>query len=264
MKVFFHLPYKTAPDESLCAVVFIRAGKETQRQQIILESPDREHWTGQLELSTKEYTLTYSYYTLTDGQIARQEWNILPRVVFLQADKETYHFYDFWADLPAKSWLYSAALAPQMGPQPLTESPSCIVLRAHIPGLQEGQKPYLCGEHPALGAWNAQQALPLVPANINEWKVALDASLLSFPTVYKFVIKNADGSFLWELDGNRVLNGPQPGPAETWVYSGLYPRFDIKPVRAAGTVIPVFSIRTETDWGAGDFGSLKTFVDWAA
>ena len=34
--------------------------------------------------------------------------------------------------------------------------------------------------------------------------------------------------------------------------------------RAAGVVVPVFSLRSEHSYGVGDFGDLKRFVDWVA
>ena len=40
--------------------------------------------------------------------------------------------------------------------------------------------------------------------------------------------------------------------------------FDIPGWRGAGTVIPVFSLRTRDDFGIGDFRDLRPLVDWAA
>lgn len=264
MKIYFHIPYQTTPDESLCAVVFLRSEHKTLRQQIHLESTDAVNWSGHLTVSTKDHTLTYSYYVLKAGKISRQEWNIIPRIEFLSEHKKIYHLYDLWRDLPEQSWLYSQALATPVTPLPIPEYPSCLILRAYIPGLTQGQQPCICGSHAVLGGWDTTKAVPLIPSNTNEWTLVLDAQTLSFPLDYKFILKNESGEIQWELDGNRVLSGPIPAAKETYVYSGLMPHFKLLQPRIAGTVLPVFSIRTENDWGTGDFGSLKTLADWAA
>ena len=40
--------------------------------------------------------------------------------------------------------------------------------------------------------------------------------------------------------------------------------FPIYPWKGAGTVIPIFSLRSEGSFGVGDFGDLKMMVDWCA
>jgi len=40
--------------------------------------------------------------------------------------------------------------------------------------------------------------------------------------------------------------------------------FDAPGFRGAGTAVPVFSLRTENDFGIGDFRDLRPLVDWAA
>lgn len=42
------------------------------------------------------------------------------------------------------------------------------------------------------------------------------------------------------------------------------PAFDSKGFRGAGTAVPVFSLRSEDDFGVGEFYDLKKLVDWAA
>lgn len=265
MKVYFNLHYKTAQQEQLRAAVVVYDSKQILRKQIDLQSKDQAHWSGVLELkSGANYTLSYMYQVVCAKTLVRQEYNAVPRLVFLAADRNRYHLFDWWRDVPAGSWLYSTAFAPQTPAQPLHEYPASIILRVYIPGLEQGQKPYICGEQAYLGNWQVDKALPLVPAGTNEWKICLDASQIKLPLQYKFILKNTDGTVQWEKDGNRNLSGPLPQKGETYVYFALYPRFTLKPVRVAGTVIPLFSVRTKKDWGIGDFGSLKSLVDWAA
>ena len=265
MKINFHIRYKTAPGESLCAVLFLQTRHQPLRQIITLQPEDPGQWTGSAEFALAEdAVMTYAYYVLEDKKIVRREWNIIPRQLDLSIHTENYHIYDWWRELPKQSWLYSNVFIKQQPMQKLPEFDSTIILYASIAGLENHQKPFLCGEGPALGNWNPDYALEMSCVGPNEWAIALDASQLTLPLSYKFILKEEGKAPSWELDGNRKLSGRLPGEKETLIYSGLTPRFSLPEARLAGVVLPVFSIRTETDWGVGDFGSLKKLVDWAA
>ena len=47
-----------------------------------------------------------------------------------------------------------------------------------------------------------------------------------------------------------------------WVNASA-PRFDLPRWRGAGIVLPVFSLRSRTSFGVGDFGDLRKLIDWA-
>ena len=162
------------------------------------------------------------------------------------------------ASLPIRHGKYSISLCSVL---PLIVTSTTALFAAG--SLTASGTSFVCGSSPALGAWDPAQAVPMHCIGINEWAVYLSADQLTLPIDYKFIIKQ-DNQIWWEQDGNRTLQGALPTQGETLVYSGLYPRFELPQVRGAGVVLPVFSIRTEKDWGVGDFGSLKTLVDWAA
>lgn len=68
---------------------------------------------------------------------------------------------------------------------------------------------------------------------------------------------------LWEDGFNRTLDNPPLKAGEVFVRQDLSPRFTGEvPVRAAGVVVPVFSLRSEDGCGVGDFGDLKKLADW--
>ncbi|MBO4446785.1 MAG: 4-alpha-glucanotransferase, partial [Bacteroidales bacterium] len=55
-----------------------------------------------------------------------------------------------------------------------------------------------------------------------------------------------------------------PAGAGPFIRKHLNPRFDAAGFRGAGTVIPVFSLRSESSFGIGEFSDLKLLADWAA
>jgi len=51
---------------------------------------------------------------------------------------------------------------------------------------------------------------------------------------------------------------------EVWIQDDHRPVFTWKKLfRTAGVVLPVFSLRSESGWGVGDFGDLEKLTDWA-
>lgn len=259
MKIYFHLPYETNPGETLRAVVFLNTQGKLLRKEVPLSSTDRQHWTGWAEWDA-DAQISHTYQVLRGGQIVRAEWDARPLQSSLSARQQAYHFYDLWRELPKQSWLASAVFAypAEVPPAPL---PHGLVLRVTLPGLSAALTPYVCGSSAALGAWDAHKALPLTPCAPNEWLAVLPAE--KDPVLYKFILKDAAGTVQWEQDSNRTVP-PAPPAGQTFVYEQFMPRFTLTPVKAAGVVLPVFSIRSQEDWGCGDFGSLKKLVDWAA
>ena len=71
-----------------------------------------------------------------------------------------------------------------------------------------GQTVCVAGNAPSLGAWDPGRAVPLDPAEYPKWSARTRVEAKR-PIEYKYLRKNADGSFAWEaLSGNRVLESP--------------------------------------------------------
>ena len=117
----------------------------------------------------------------------------------------------------------------------------------------------------ALGGWNPDKAILMSDANFPEWQVEIDASDLTFPLEYKFVLYKKEESRVvaWENNPNRYLADPKLGDAETLVVGDRYVYFSLPAWKGAGTAIPVFSLRSEGSFGVGDFGDLTKMIDWA-
>lgn len=129
---------------------------------------------------------------------------------------------------------------------------STRLLRVLTPRLEPGRTVVLCGSAPELGGWNPARALRMEHTGIPLWSVAVPASLPA-ATEFKFIILEPDGTCRWEEGANRTIQ--DPGPLE---FRGLG-RW-----RAAGVAVPVFSLRSNDDFGCGDFHDLRLLVDWAA
>ncbi|KAA6334413.1 4-alpha-glucanotransferase, partial [termite gut metagenome] len=67
----------------------------------------------------------------------------------------------------------------------------------------------------------------------------------------------------WEKGDNRCLTGLLSNSGETHVLSCQYVSFDTPLWKGAGVSIPVFSLKSESSFGIGDFSDLKKLIDWA-
>lgn len=128
-----------------------------------------------------------------------------------------------------------------------------VLLRVLTPRLPEGQRVAVCGSTPALGNWDPRRAVPMTCGGIPLWTVEVDAD----DAEYKFIIIDGD-RVIWEEGSNRRLTASPLASHSPLEFRGL-PKW-----RASGVAVPVFSLRSDDDFGCGDFEDLKLLVDWAA
>jgi 4-alpha-glucanotransferase len=138
-----------------------------------------------------------------------------------------------------------------------------VRLKVRVPQLRANERLGVVGGSDALGNWDARKALPMTEHECNEWVLSLDADRLPQTFEFKFVSLSGEAP-VWENGMNRVIALPVIAEGEVVVYELPQAFFPVYPWKGAGTVIPVFSLRSEGSFGVGDFGDLKTMVDWCA
>lgn len=270
MKLSFSLPYQTRLGESLHVLLYRAHASANERKiNIPLATQDGKQWTGEIQLLLKQPAeLAYYYEVRRGAQTVRSEWQAVPRHLYLEPSVSQYFLHDFWRDLPYASWLYTSAATEVFFPRaknpsrPLALFARTLVLRAVTAQPGKG-KLFLCGASKAAGNWNPAHALELTEGEPNEWTIALNADQLEYPFEYKFIVKEGE-RVLWEQGPNRRLYEPKLKNGQVWEENDLRPLFGQEQFfRAAGTVLPVFSLRSEGSCGIGDFGDLKLLADWA-
>jgi 4-alpha-glucanotransferase len=165
---------------------------------------------------------------------------------------------------------YSSAFTKSLFAHPcnkyerVVKSKKKIFMKVLAPYIRPNQSLALVGNQEEMGNWNLNNALVLGCENFPEWWVEFDASHLQFPVEYKFCIINKEDKTVarWEKGENRTLFIPFSNENELIIISGLQFRDEDPTWKCAGLVIPVFSLRSESSFGIGDFGDLKKIVDW--
>ena len=179
--------------------------------------------------------------------------------------------YDHWIDIPEDSYLYSTAFTECVAARKLrtsksTEFPKTVCLKVRAPQLRNNERLAIIGGGEVLGNWEAKRAIDMDEHENNEWTVSLNADALPQTFEFKFVALDEEVDFtpLWENGMNRTVSLPELEKDEVVVYELTQAYFPVYPWKGAGTVIPVFSLRSEGSFGVGDFGDLKLMIDWCA
>ena len=147
-----------------------------------------------------------------------------------------------------------------------TEFAKTVKLKVRAPQLRNNERLAIIGSGEALGNWEAIRAINMAEHENNEWVVSLDAGTLPQTFEFKFVglDEEIDVTPLWENGMNRTVSLPEMEAGDVVVYELAQAFFPVYPWKGAGTVIPIFSLRSEGSFGVGDFGDLKMMIDWCA
>jgi len=139
-------------------------------------------------------------------------------------------------------------------------SASALSISVLCPIVMPEQTVAIAGNQACLGNWNVGMAPCLSDENFPVWETSIDLNEIVFPLEYKFIVKDADNNLCYWEDGfNRRIE------AREAIHEMQPSDFRIPPVmkwKSAGTVVPVFSLRSNDSFGIGDIGDLKRLVDW--
>lgn len=268
MTVQFNIEYKAMFGEQIVVNIQTEEGE----LKLPLETTDGQRWACDWCVESPEKSYTYYYSVEREGRAVKTEWLIIKHQLDVNAKKAAvYILYDHWKAMPEDAFLYSSAFTDcinHQAPQKMKpESGSKIVrLIVRAPQLRDGERLGVLGADKALGAWDVQKILPMTQHTYNEWVADIDATHLEDSHLeFKFVaFRNAKNELLWETSMNRTVDLPEMKAGELVSYELDQAFFALYNRKLAGTQVPVFSLRTRKSAGIGDFGDLKTMIDFVA
>lgn len=268
MTVQFNIEYKAMFGEQIVVNIQTEEGE----LKLPLETTDGERWACDWCVESPEKSYTYYYSVEREGRAVKTEWLMIKHQLEVNAKKAAvYTLYDHWKAMPEDAFLYSSAFTDcinHQAPQKMKpESGSKIVrLIVRAPQLRDGERLGVLGADKALGAWDVQKILPMTQHTYNEWVADIDATHLEGSHLeFKFVaFRNAKNELLWETSMNRTVDLPEMKAGELVSYELDQASFALYNRKLAGTQVPVFSLRTRKSAGIGDFGDLKTMIDFVA
>lgn len=268
MTVQFNIEYKAMFGEQIVVNIQTEEGE----LKLPLETTDGERWACDWCVESPEKSYTYYYSVEREGRAVKTEWLMIKHQLDVNAKKAAvYTLYDHWKAMPEDAFLYSSAFTDcinHQAPQEMKPETGSKIVRLVVraPQLRDGERLGVLGADKALGAWDVQKILPMTQHAYNEWVADIDATHLEGSHLeFKFVaFRNAKNNLLWETSMNRTVDLPEMKAGELVSYELDQAFFALYNRKLAGTQVPVFSLRTRKSAGIGDFGDLKTMIDFVA
>lgn len=281
MNLQLNVDYRTNWGESVWVTGSIPAlGGGDRNKAVKLSLYGEQRWKTQIEIPDDTQDFTYRYYIRHDNGYTREEWGEDHRLRTGQGVK-SYEVFDRWHDMPWNKPYYSVVFTDCVCKRsqralPVAVKAGEMLVTCAAPMIAPDEALAICGSCEALGEWDPAKAVVMSDAFYPYWQGTFPLQGLPEEFEFKFVIlKKTDVERMaqpgfkvedvqWENGANRRFAYVPATPGECMVMGGLRFNNPKAPYRGAGVAIPVFSLRSEDDFGVGEFLDLKKMADWAA
>lgn len=270
MKIILHIKYYTQWGESICVFGSIpELGNWELATSKEMQHTGDGNWELEIECDT-ESTIEYKYTLKSGNTFTTEPWS-RRHALSINKENSIYHIYDSWFLVPKDKAFYTSAFSESWFLHTKKEVPSGhfhhkLTIKVFAPQLLNGEKLVVCGNQPELGNWNPQAAPEMYCTSFPEWEITLNSEHLQYPLEYKMVIvdQTQKEPYTWEEGNNRTFTGGSDTREGITQISGLFLRAKQPEWKCAGSVIPLFSLRSEKSFGIGDFDDLTLLIDWSA
>lgn len=271
MKIRFNLDYQTRWGETLFIMGSLpELGSNNPTRSVAMHYESDSRWTLEIDINDI-CRFEYRYLIIDENKNTRVETGEPHHQLYTGTGN--LNLFDRWQDIPENKPFFTSAFTqiifkrPQQHQTPvgINLEPDSMIIRCFAPTIRQGEVLALCGEAPVIGNWDPKSALIMSDQHFPEWQIALPISKIEFPLSFKFVILNPQNKELinWESGENHIISPSNLQPNQTLVFSGFHFN-DPQPLwHGAGVAIPVFSLRSKTGYGIGEFTDLIALVDWA-
>ena len=265
----FNIRYEAAPGGVIYLNFCLEDNGDATHGVLSLRETQKGWWQGSMEVPEEYDHILYGYELLENGKSACIEWGYTPHRLRFNCVNDNYIVYDMWLDSPV-GYYTQTNLFRFFDKNPLSlDEPSInwynrsVTFSLYVTGLQNGERLYLVGDADVLGGWDPRRALPMQQRVPGRWSVTFDVdTVLCGGLYYKFIAIDKEGEVRWESGDNRHILLPNFDASTNYFYQLDELNFPTTKLRIAGTVIPLFSLRSSHGWGIGDFGDIKLMTDW--
>ncbi|HYF30503.1 MAG TPA: 4-alpha-glucanotransferase [Chitinophagaceae bacterium] len=270
-KIQFYLRFRTQFGQSLHISGNIDAlGNHDQAKAFPLQYLNSEFWHGTLEADAASAARIQYNYLLrdTDGSIL-EEWGN-DRIIDISGEGiDEFQVIDTWNHSGEfENAFYTAPFRQVL----LKNHPAnkvkygkkfTHIFKVKAPLLKKNEVLCISGSGINLGEWNTDEPV-LMTRDSNWWVAKVNLPKESFPLNYKYGTYDARHKKFGKFEGgpNRILYGDAQKKKLTILHDG-FATLPNHTWKGAGVAIPVFSLRSKTSFGTGEFTDLKLLVDWA-
>jgi 4-alpha-glucanotransferase len=273
IKLQFYIRFHTRYGQSLHITGNIEElGNNDTALALPLQYLNENYWHATVELNAKTAMsgINYHYFLKNDDGEIISEWG--NDRLLSAGPKDTAEI------VVTDTWNHAGEFENAFFTAPFSE---VLLKSAHTKGKADADKPYthifrikspllqkhevmaLAGSGVKLRDWSDTNPL-LMERKGNWWEIKLDLSGEHFPVAYKYAVWNLkEERFLRFEDGDNRLLTPEPGVNRISIQHDGFAHLPNDTWKGAGVAIPVFSLRSKSSFGVGEFNDIKLLVDWS-
>lgn len=271
MKIDFYLRFHTQFGQSLAITGNIpQIGNDESDKALPMEFLSDEFWQASVEVDPAEVeTVHYRYIFINEKGEVRKEAEKERKIDIKKADHD-FLLVDTWNDESLfENVFYTAPFRDvffrdQKKPKLKKAGYYTHQFKIKAPLLSPNECLCLCGSAETLGQWNT--AAPVLLSRKGDWWTAyLEIPASEFAISYKYGVYNVkkEEFVQFESGDNRILHNDGSTNKKTIVHDGFL-RLPVQSWKGTGVAIPVFSLRSNSSFGIGEFNDIRLLVDWAS
>ncbi|MGB4959902.1 MAG: 4-alpha-glucanotransferase, partial [Saprospiraceae bacterium] len=271
MSLHFHIHYRTVIGDQVAIEYYtVRPDEKTL---IFGHTYDGENWTFTVNNFTNQ-SIHYQYILLKNEKIVGREWGHHRSIE--STSEENKHIKDHWRPRANENNAFLSSAFTDVifhrdivdkdsnGLQKKLSDQNEITFRLLSPMIPSHLKYGVIGNTSWLGDWK-------IPVVMNDteyplWQITLPLDAQDSYIEYKYVVYDPKDQSIqyWEVGENRKSHCTMPSPTKNQIYinDDYFLAPDIK-WKGSGVAIPVFSLRSKTGCGIGEFKDLRLLTDWA-
>jgi len=268
MKIKFKIHYVTQWGQSLYVLLHAPKHETIDTSEVfVMQCNDNFEWTAEINTDEPVNTISYQYAILNSDKSFDCEYGSIRSIPY-NFTQENIEVQDFWrgpfGDTPFITSAFTECFFKRRKTK--TTEPTAnqnLILRLNCPQMEPNRHIAVIGNQDALGNWDEKKKVKLEDSKFPIWNVAFNTDKFKFPLEYKYLIVDTltDEVLAWGGGPNRIIEEVD-NKVLTFVTDEHFIR-KISSWKGAGVAIPVFSLRSETGFGIGEFNDLKKMVDWA-
>ena len=275
MKITFRINYRTVWGQQVAIIGNIPAlGKWEAKQALVLHHLGDGEWEATIQLKKSISNLSYKYILINDKKEELDiDWG-KNRTLRFTKNQKSILLKDCWRSKHhGETAFYSSAFSEAIFKPKIFKSKRSAAsagniklhFQIHAPRISSGQQICILGNIPELGNWDLTKPILLGNANHPLWTTSINCSTKK-DIEYKYGVYNVREKKVQFLEGgeNRVFKFHFFAAInDAIIITDEYFNHPHGNWKGAGVAIPVFSIRSKSGLGVGEFTDIKKLVDWS-
>ena len=234
-----------------------------------------EQWELVLDVKASKTTKLEYYYFVKDekGRFIK-EWGVDRELLISSQLEKSFVIYDQWKTesnfqnifytSPFKDVFFKKDLV--FKPKGISTNTATHILNIRIPINENGYSVCVIGSTKEFGLWEKSKPIILNRVSYDKYSIELDLSEMKFPLEYKYGFYDNKTKRIVEFESGenrKILISPKVSERVVVVNDENFVR-EFNNWKGAGVAIPIFSLRSKSSFGVGEFLDLKLLIDWAS